>query len=686
MLLREDPYVLKFSTNPQTITVDGYEKPIKLPLMPPENQIRGYRLPANQQRFTRDPFPKDFKFWEPKKQNVYVNQMFHLRDNGEWIFIKGHPYYIPGGAWTFFNYWNTELGGLPQFRMEALEFQWIWELDIERDPFCFGLVDLKPRRIGDTEKGGFNVWNRTTRYADAHGALLANDEIKVRENFARIVNANYRMIAPFKPINRGKTKPAKELIYDFPTEGTYAALTAKDSTKAQDYIEPLMSRIDYAASTPTAFDGQRCFTILYDEIFKIKRFDPNEHVKLLKPTMTLHGGASIIGKLLAPSTIEELDDDEMISNCKRLYEDSDPNVRDPMGRTISGLYRVFRSGLLTDDVDSYGFHNRERKLREIERQREFLEKSGKLQELSKYRKQVPLEIEDCFSIPISSGAIYPHLINSRINQLKDKKDWKGNHEEPKGEFGNIVWIDEFGGRTRWIPDEKGKWFITIHPTKPNDVFLSDGLMKPASKLWSAGSDPIDDVNVDSKTHDSNLSKAGIVVLRRDEEENLKYGSNGELLNPEEKKTGRIACSYLYRGDSPFECYEDNLKTAIYYGTEISIETNRTYVKNRMEDDGYRNFISLRKKSGGTKVAKKSRERGQKSNTEVIGLYKDLITEYVERYWMIIDHPWVLEAIRKFDGTNQGKLDAFVAFGYALMKEKAASVVVQSSGGWSTDIF
>ena len=74
MLLREKLYRLKWSTNPQTVLIDGYERPIPMPIMPPEHEIRNYRLPTNQQRFVSNPFPRDFKFFDAKKQNNYIHQ------------------------------------------------------------------------------------------------------------------------------------------------------------------------------------------------------------------------------------------------------------------------------------------------------------------------------------------------------------------------------------------------------------------------------------------------------------------------------------------------------------------------------------------------------------------------------------------------------------------------------------
>ena len=168
---KEELYTIDWS-KPVTVKIGDWlpvdEKPsklrtVKLPTPPPEYEMVNYGLPKEKQKFVRRPVPKDIKYWDPKDIRDYVDAEWHRRKHGYWVLIRGEAYYITGAADVYFNYWTAQIGTIPEFRFTQLEWWWEW-FDVENDPECFGKLDIKCRRIGDTELALAAVWERTTRW------------------------------------------------------------------------------------------------------------------------------------------------------------------------------------------------------------------------------------------------------------------------------------------------------------------------------------------------------------------------------------------------------------------------------------------------------------------------------------------------------------------------------------------
>ena len=146
------------------------EMQIELPVMPIEKEMKNYKLATHLQKYDPMRLPSDLRKWDKPSLDKYVNAMWHKRRNGEWWLIKGVPTYINRYAWTFYTFWHCEIGTLPLFRMEGVEFFQVWE-DVVRDLYCLGMFDVKPRRIGDTEKALFLMWEACSRVYESNGGM-----------------------------------------------------------------------------------------------------------------------------------------------------------------------------------------------------------------------------------------------------------------------------------------------------------------------------------------------------------------------------------------------------------------------------------------------------------------------------------------------------------------------------------
>jgi hypothetical protein len=248
----------------ETIKIGG-EYDVVLPAMPIDHEIINYELPSKDQKYRRFVFPNNFSKLSFSERDDIASQLWHRRLNGEWQFINGRPYYIPGGATMFFDFWHMQSGRLPDFRWEALEFFLLWYLFVEPNSKVFGLYDVKPRRVGDTEKALFLVYEGVTRFKNTRGGLQSYTDEEAKENFKRMAYAHSKMIEPYKPLHKGYDIAADTLLFQPPSKLRTANNLSEDLTQ-----EGHGGMIDYQATVVGKYDGRQLFRYHMDEALKIK--------------------------------------------------------------------------------------------------------------------------------------------------------------------------------------------------------------------------------------------------------------------------------------------------------------------------------------------------------------------------------------------------------------------------------
>lgn len=615
--------------------------------------------------------------------------MFHIRDNGEWWRIKGQDVFITGVNWYYLNFWHIEAGGLPEFRIVDVE-DFLFTDFVARDPNAYGDFKIKPRREGGTERALCIGYEGATRYREAHFGNMANDDKRAAKNFKRLIKAHRKMIWFFKPINKGSDNVQKELRFEEP-EQKLSRNNYKEVSARQNSYDPLGGYIDYAASTKGAYDGDRNFTFLYDEVCKIFKYDPNEQWEILKPTFEKRGGMQIIGKAKLLSTVEEFANGKSVEYATKMWDDSDPTKRDGNGRTANGLYRYFRSALVLAEPDEFGFPKTEEFLKWYQgTEKAFLDKKD-YRGLSRWKRKYPMDVNDALQLPDNECILFPALLEERLRQIKEGKLWN-NAIDPnphKAVYGQLVWENGIKyGRVKWIPAidqsnttaKEARWCISEHPAIPNAGMNNK---KPANyKTYSCGIDPIDTKSVGG---DNRLSLMGITVKSKfngliDSEANgieVSIDENDgskDILNPEAMRTNRIVCDYQYRQDDPDDAFDDIVKTLYYFGCQGMVETNRVYVRNKFREAKKENWLAneilvlqsnLRQTRGF-----KGQDKGINSNTKTNEFSNEALIEYVENYWKIIDHPRVLKCMRGFAGNaaSRTKSDLTVSFGWCLAQD------------------
>ncbi len=657
--------------------VEGFDVPVILPSKPKPSEFRNFGLPVEKQKFYRDEIPKDI-FLKPKHEyDKFVDEQWHKRKNGEWWLIKGQEIYITGPCWLFLEWWEMEAGGRPDFRMEAVEWFWVWDHCLN-DPNCFGMLDLKCRRLGDTEKALCAGWELTTRYRKSWFGMQNINAEDAQANYMRVVEANAEMVKWFKPIHRGPERPEKKLEFKYPSDMiTAKSLREKtDDVVIQDETPELGSKIDYKPTKHKAYDGKRLRYWHMDEPGKLSPKEMNvvSQWGVVKKCLSLFNEKVIIGKAMLTSTVEddEKSTGESVRICRELWEGSDPRQLNAVGRTLTGLYRYFRNFENAAEVDEWGFHRVDEARKYREAQIESFLKVGDLEGLTRYKRQVPKTIEEALSVPATDCVLYPALLDIQMERIKDwsMENMKmaghpGYKPFPQAVRGDFAWKSGFKSEVMFVPNDNGKFWVSGHPSLPNYKMIQDGRIYPGNKgQFTIGVDGID--HKGKTGSDFSISvfrtwdpKAEIDLLWEE-------GEHGpEIVNKYAMKTRRFVCTYSHRPANPEEAYEDCLKCSMYYGAPIYAERQKPGVLRYFERFNMHAYLGW--KSPLLKLgARKENDAGQHQSQEFAVIWMDELKMHIYHHIETYVHHQQLSIFRNFTGENPGECDQVISSGLALV--------------------
>lgn len=675
----------------------------KMPSMPADKQFVNFGLPVLKQKFQRTVIPEDLFEWqfmgEDKKEEMeqFIADEYHKRKNGIWIFIKGQRFYIPGVMYYFLNYWVMEKGNKPTFKITDLYFFLVW-FHVVHDPLCYGLIDFKPRRIGDTEKVICIIYEYATRVRNVRCGMQSFTEDHIKETFTdRLVYAHDKMVWFMKPINRGSTNPQEGLILDYPVKFNSSkeiqarldrgeAITVSSDS---EWLYPaLKSKIDYKPSKPKAYDGKLLGRYYCDEFGKMEDMDPNEAWGLVKMALKDETTDEIIGKALFTSTIEEIGKDgKSLEMARELQEASDPDNRDENGETTSGLYRILRIWKDKCPVDEWGFPmiekiriKRENKIRDLIKKR-------KMKDLFRYQRQNPETWDDVFLSTQESTGMDSERLYARKQWLNEPYDHNGKKKEKKWFRGNLGWKDDvFGGDVVMFPNTDGRWWFS-HNGMPKDHGVEANakshisLKRPGNiDVFAMGVDPYEEKDAIER----NPSLGGIAVRRLydaaidgdkvckkegtleeggDCQENLELGD--PLNYGFDWLTSKYVCGYLFRHPDPNKFYEDGLMTAIFYGCDALIEKNKGRgMISKWEQWEYGGYVQDRPEFTKTDYSKDIKEQAITAVEGTIELYFKFLKAESVKLANTIDIPIIIDQIATLNWKNRTKKDLAVACGWA----------------------
>jgi hypothetical protein len=612
---------------------------IESPLIPPLGEIAGYGLPDHEQKFQRVEIPYFKSF---KEEKAFNDQLWKWREEGYWFFNNGEPTWITGTHWYFLNFWELDVG-LPDYR--DIDRRIFWFINYcDNDPNCYGVVEITCRRMGKSFRAACWLLERISRMRNAHGGIASKTGNDAEGFFKEKLIQPWRMLPKvFSPMTDGTSNPVTQLRFFAPA--------TKGKNKSSN-TEELKSWIDFATAGEHGYDGPKLQALIHDEDGKAEKSDVWERWKVAKKCLI--DRTKIIGKCIATTTVEELENGGGAFLEK--WKKSNFNKKKSNGQTLSGLYRLFSPAWEGQIIDEYGFTDKEASMKYIIEEREGEEGA----DLLTTKRHFPCTVREAFSAAINGCHFNQEKLIRRedeLMQLPKQLYMRYDLEYKNGiRFGDVM----------AVPKKDGKWYISRMPGEFENRVNRNSEGRPISpknrNIFRGGVDTFDtDKVVDLRK----ASKAAFAIKRR-------YDAAidaGKAVR--DFQTNRYVCFYWAR-PSLVTQYEDYIKSCIFWGMSMNVETNKPGLHNKMIEWGFENFLSKRSESVNANPRSETDAYGNASSTTSIESYTALINSYYEEdvygygedngYWQIMDFPMVIQDNLSFDKTKTTKSDLTVAMG------------------------
>lgn len=658
------------ATYTQGLTMEFDEYTIDVPDRPADKDIINWRLPISQQKFAYEQLP-DFKTMNAQELENYSELMWHKRTNGEWQWINGTAYMIPGGAWFFFNFWTTTRGKRPDFRLEALEFFWFWYLYVEKNPSVTGCICLKCRRIGDSDKALCIMYERVTRYFNYPGGIQSYTDEEAKKAYERIVRSYKKMPFFFKPKHSGTL--SEEMKFHRPSEVS----TVKKLKEARGEViedsdgEFLDSSISYRATVNLAFDGQQLGHYILDECVKIPHFKMSVRAQYdnIRRVLTLNNGMTTYGKAMLLSTVEEKSendpDNSTVEMAEELWDGSDPSKLDGNGQTKTGLVRIFRGYEKNAQIDEFGFP----KIEEARRHRQnridsLLRDKNYTELLSLYRKE-PETVQEAFSKSTTNCPLHPEMCQTRLNEIKMGMDHHGNKVDNEVIIGNLQWKGgKPGTEVEFVRSKDGRWHFSQFPFRENSVSKRGKKYLPLNQpFYRMGCDPFDTEEVVNKGSDGAFTVKRKLYMPHEDSGKLTLNELGEVENVWDMKTNQYVCAYKFRHKDPEDFYKDFIMTAWYFGVAGYVELDKPGLTQWVRKN-YPGFLQLEPEDIiNSIVTRNNRREGSKTTNALVGTYVGLLSSHISKYIWAEKIPLIITQWMYFETKKRTKFDVAVSTGW-----------------------
>lgn len=523
-----------------------------------ETDILFYDLPKKDQMWKTPRIFHSLKHLSQKEKVEHIEKHRYRWENGVWFFNNGEPTYITGMHYDFMALCDFEdFGGKPEyFEQQRLDF-YFRDL-VRKDPNCYGSVILKCRRCGMTaEEMCQAVYTLLEDFNQKIG--LQSNELQKKclpELMHPIINMYIKrpkwMRESFYAPNNKKPVNSLKLIS--------SVIDDNQDQENDDTSGWLGGNIIPYPTVASAMDGSKKKYIIMDEVWKWKEASPSDTLFINKKCVVQYG---IKGKIGMLSTMGDSDSLAMaIKEGCEIWGQSNPKVRDPNGRTTSGLYKWFVSGIHSADIPAevrniqYGQVDEARCLEFIWNEVNKHAKNSK-NYVFELRRLPP---EEKYALMAANDQTYFDVLRfeARLKFLydlpKDKKPYV------RGKF-----VDAPSGNVYFEADESGPWLVALHPyfsternidTRNRFRRLDGVLFPPVNPEFCGGYDPIR-YKTDN-TVSKNLSQACGVIYKK-----FDYFNSGE--------SNQYAALYLDRPDDARIAHREMVKACKYYAARLMIE-------------------------------------------------------------------------------------------------------------------
>jgi len=650
----------------ETKNINGID--IILPRKPGRNKIEHYFKKKSNQKWQRFSLPDGFDWTKPENEYTeeelaFIDNDFDRRLNGVWLMINGKPTWITGLHYYYLQWCKIDVG-YPDYRDRDRDFFLFWEACVV-DPNSYGMLMVKHRREGATYKGSAILLESITRSFRANGGILSKTGDDAKEFFHKVVKMFRSLPRFYQPIIAGTDNPKTVLEFDKP--GERITRKAKNVKKS----EALESKIERKNTSENSFDSYKLLRFVSDEGGKWEEADVSKNWKVVRPTLTQ--GRRIVGKAFFPSTVNEMTK-KGGKNFKKMWDDSDQNDRTKNNQTRSGLYRYFKPAYegLEGFIDEFGnsvIETPKEPVMGIDGEwitigsKEYLDNEREALKndpasLAEFKRQYPYTPEEAFMVEVNQCSFNVEFLYSQI-------EWNTMFAGKLITQGDFIWTDGFGGNVKFIPTKAGKWLVLWipHEDMQNKRIVRNGRVFPGNmdELCS-GVDPYDH----STTTDGRMSKAASYMFR--------------VFNPAmSDETNMFVAEYINRPPTVFMFYEDMLKQAIFYGSQLLVENQKVGLINWIIEKGFSGYLMNRPEITQTKYSRAQKTPGLPTSGDSV---RDSLIGALENYvYNAVGYDTetgsignlyfnrLAEDLLKFEADNWTKYDASVAAGLTLLASK-----------------
>lgn len=675
--------------------IECYGLRIALPKTPSKSSMQNARKKPAAQYWERPEQPEGL---EPNNVSSYyehIEEEFRRKDEGFWFMNNGEPEYITGAYYMLLTHFRTDAeGGYFHFRKAHRDLFYFWEA-CWVDDRCLGSMLGKTRRTGASYCACAFCETKGISMKDAHVGAISKTNTDAIEFFNKMSVMFMSLPFYFKPLNTGEGYKDK-LVFTRP-----AQKTTKKSFNKRVIYDQLNTDITIRATKENSYDSMTMKIVVEDEFSKWETGDILKHWEKLKKTLTK--GGRIHGKVLILSTVEDvtgLEHNSKDAGCgdrfKWLYENSDPLDRNDVGRTKTGLYKIFISAIDNYEgfIDRYGnciYEVKEGEVIEGVDGRDittgvldFLDNEWEVHkdspaDLNDAKRKDPITEDDMFRV-VSSNTQF-NLIKLQ-DEINFNNEYELAHGNPRYKVGNLMWKNNVPFTTVEFHENKnGSFAISWFPDSSlaNGHILDGDRFKPANSFLGAfGIDPYKfDETVDKKG-----SKGSIVG----------YLGNHPL---DGVPKDEFFLLYLHKPQTLDVFFDDAMKCMWYYGMPALIENNVPEMLTVMHGKGMSPYSMRRPDKSIKDLAKHEKIYGgiPSQDRRLIFAQAAFLERYIEYFLGHRDDGRIgtcpfnrlLIDFMSFDVSNRTKFDASVAAGLAVYAANKvhAKVVADKAKGLSS---
>jgi len=584
---------------------DGLYK-FELPPLPTESDIWYYNVPKKEQ-YWKTPHNKDFRWINEKNEIKDVRKMSerqrveyitYWRDkwaNGLWFMNNGNPTYITGAnvEHLLFNKFDNNY----LYYLESQKERFYFRELTNKDRLCDGRLWVKARRTGIT----------TEQRTESVRCILSGFSNKVGMQSTQLEICNRTLMKPIIDTYISRPYWMREDFYKSNGKKPIKSLSLTSSV-LDETVEMLGGLVMSFPTLPSALDGDGWMLIIMDEVSKWLTAKPYETFEInLKAIINPRKRGKL--DLLSTTGDSELAASS-VKDWHKLIANSSPSIRNENGKTNTGLYKYFVSGIHSLDVleekpevlDKYGFINKEMAEEFLWNNIKKYPKDSKEYTFALYK--TPMEERHALLTATGQGYFSKIRISARLDELRNM----ANYEKP---YVRGVFEEDVHGRVYFKSDSErqkeqdeenkangtyysitaGNWLIALHPyfSRENEIDTRNRFRRingvyfpPVNVEFCIGYDPIRYRKED--TSSNHLSEAAIIVYKKHD-----YFGSGY--------SNRYAALYLHRPDDPRDANKECIKAAKYYAAPVMHERVIESVKEDFIDANCLPFLMKNEKDG-----------------------------------------------------------------------------------------